>query len=55
MMYSLGMMAGPPILGLGLDLSSPRGLFDALAVLFMAFLGLAAALIGPFRFQPRPR
>jgi MFS family permease len=55
MMYSLGMMAGPPTLGLGLDLASPRGMFDALAVLFMAFLGLAAALMGPFRRQPRPR
>jgi MFS family permease len=55
MMYSLGMMAGPPILGFGMDLSSPRGLFDALAVLFMAFLGLAAALMWPIRGQPRPR
>ncbi len=55
MMYSLGMMAGPPMLGVGLDLAPPRGLFDALAVLFMAFLGLAAALMGPFRRQPRPR
>ena len=49
MMYSLGMMAGPPMLGVGLDLASPRGLFDALAVLFLAFLGLAAALVGPFQ------
>jgi MFS family permease len=55
MMYSLGMMAGPPILGVGMDLASPRGLFDALATLFLAFLGLAAALTGPFRPQPRPR
>ncbi len=55
MMYALGMMAGPPILGLGLDIAPPRGLFDALALLFMAFLGLAAALMGPFRRQPRPR
>jgi MFS family permease len=40
MMYSLGMIGGPPALGLGLELSSPRGLFDALAVMFLAYLAL---------------
>ncbi|WP_298427075.1 MFS transporter [Rhodoblastus sp.] len=49
MMYSLGMIGGPPALGLGLDLASPRGLFDALAVMFLAYLVLIAAIAGPFR------
>ena len=49
MMYALGMMIGPPTLGLGLDLASPRGLFDALAVLFLAYLGLVLAFSGPVR------
>jgi MFS family permease len=55
MMYSVGMIVGPPVLGVGLDLASPRGLFDALAVVFMVFLGFAAVLMGPFARQPRPR
>jgi MFS family permease len=42
MMYALGMMAGPPALGLGLDLAPPHGLFDALAAFFTAYLGLIA-------------
>jgi len=48
MMYALGMMSGPPALGVGLDLASPRGLFDALAVLFLAYLALIALSAGPF-------
>ncbi|MCI4679181.1 MFS transporter [Rhodoblastus acidophilus] len=55
MMYSLGMIVGPPALGVGLDLASPRGLFDALALMFMAYLALVVVLTGPFRLQPRPR
>jgi MFS family permease len=53
MMYSLGMIGGPPALGLGLDLASPRGLFDALAVMFLAFLALIVALAGPFSARGR--
>lgn len=48
MMYSAGMVVGPPILGFGLDLASPRGLFDALGILFLAYLFLIAAILGPF-------
>jgi MFS family permease len=48
MMYAFGMMAGPPALGLGLDLASPRGMFDALALFFALYLALIAALAGPF-------
>ena len=53
MMYSLGMMGGPPALGAGLELSSPRGLFDALAVLFLAYLALIVAMAGPLRQRRR--
>jgi MFS family permease len=53
MMYALGMIAGPPVLGFGLDLASPRGLFDALAALFAAYLALVAAVSGPLRLKPR--
>ncbi len=48
MMYALGMMAGPPALGLGLDLASPHGLFDALALFFAAYLLLVVIVNGPF-------
>ncbi len=47
MMYALGMILGPPLLGLGLDLA-PRGLFDALGVCFAAYLGLILFFHGPF-------
>ncbi len=53
MMYALGMMAGPPALGLGLDLASPHGLFDALALFFVAYLAMIAALAGPFPLMKR--
>jgi len=53
MMYALGMIAGPPVLGFGLDLASPRGLFDALAALFATYLALVAAVSGPLRLKPR--
>jgi len=53
MMYALGMIAGPPVLGFGLDLASPRGLFDALAALFATYLELVAAVSGPLRLKPR--
>ncbi|HUO54040.1 MAG TPA: MFS transporter [Rhodoblastus sp.] len=53
MMYSLGMMLGPPALGFGLDLASPRGLFDALATMFLIYLVMIAVLAGPFSAKGR--
>ncbi|MCW2285051.1 MFS family permease [Rhodoblastus acidophilus] len=47
MMYALGMILGPPLLGVGLDFA-PRGLFDALGVCFVAYLGLILFFHGPF-------
>ena len=44
MMYATGMMIGPPALGLGLDLASPRGLFDTLALFFALYLALILGL-----------
>jgi len=41
MLYSLGMLVGPPALGLGLDLWPPHGLFAALALFFVIYLGVA--------------
>jgi MFS family permease len=41
MLYSVGMLIGPPLLGSGLDLT-PSGLFLAIAGLLLAYLGLAA-------------
>ena len=40
LLYSTGMLAGPPLMGLGLDLA-PAGLFIALAILLAAYFGLA--------------
>jgi MFS family permease len=40
LLYSAGMLAGPPLMGIGLDLA-PAGFFIALAILLAAFLGLA--------------
>jgi len=45
MLYSVGMLAGPPILGIGLDLT-PQGLFFGIALLFALYLGIALARIG---------
>lgn len=47
-MYALGMMVGPPVVGFGLDLSAQHGLFDALALIFAAYLALVLAFAGPF-------
>jgi MFS family permease len=41
LLYSVGMLLGPPILGLGLDMA-PSGLFLAIALLLIAYLGLAS-------------
>ncbi len=47
MVYALGMILGPPALGLGLDFA-PHGLFDALALAFVAYLALLMFFHGPF-------
>jgi MFS family permease len=40
MFYSLGMLAGPPIAGFGLDLIPPNGFFLAIVILIFPYLGL---------------
>lgn len=55
MMYSLGMMIGPPTLGFGIDLASPRGMFDALAVLFLAYLAFVVTRGAPSGARRRSR
>lgn len=45
MLYSVGMLAGPPFLGVGLDLA-PSGLFLAIAAMLAAYLTIASWRIG---------
>jgi MFS family permease len=40
MLYSLGMLGGPPIAGFGMDLVPPNGFFFSIAALFALYLGL---------------
>jgi MFS family permease len=40
MLYSLGMLGGPPIAGLGMDLASPNGFFFSIAALLVLYLGV---------------
>ncbi len=40
MFYSLGMLAGPPVVGFGLDLVTPNGFFIGIAVLILPYLAL---------------
>ena len=40
MLYSLGMLVGPPIVGFGMDIISPNGLFFSIAGLLLVYLGL---------------
>jgi MFS family permease len=40
MLYSAGMLGGPPIAGLGMDLISPNGFFFSIAGLLALYLGL---------------
>jgi MFS family permease len=40
MLYSLGMLGGPPIVGFGMDLISPNGFFLSTAGLLALYLGL---------------
>ncbi|HEY1735470.1 MAG TPA: MFS transporter, partial [Methylovirgula sp.] len=48
LLYSVGMLLGPPVLGSGLDLAPP-GLFWAMALLLAAYLGLGAWRIAASR------
>lgn len=41
MLYALGMIAGPPFVGLGMDLNPPNGLFFSIAALLGLYLALA--------------
>ncbi len=40
MFYSLGMLAGPPVVGFGLDLVTPNGFFFGIALLIAPYLAL---------------
>jgi MFS family permease len=40
MLYSLGMLGGPPIAGFGMDLVPPNGFFFSIAALLALYLGL---------------
>jgi MFS family permease len=41
MLYALGMIFGPPVVGFGMDLISPNGLFFSIAALLVLYLSLA--------------
>jgi len=41
MLYATGMVAGPPIVGLGMDMYSPDGLFFSIAALLALYLSLS--------------
>ncbi len=40
MLYSLGMLLGPPLLGAAMDLWNPHGLFGGMAALFAAYIAV---------------
>ncbi|ACB96587.1 major facilitator superfamily MFS_1 [Beijerinckia indica subsp. indica ATCC 9039] len=42
MLYSLGMLAGPPLMGYGMDLLMPNGFFLTIGALFTLYLGFIA-------------
>ncbi len=42
MLYALGMLAGPPIVGFGMDLLAPDGFFISIAGLLGVYLGVVA-------------
>ena len=54
MLYSLGMLVGPPLLGLAMDSWNPHGLFAAMAVLFAAYVAMVAARLLRTRKTPQP-
>lgn len=43
MLYALGMLAGPPIVGLGMDLLAPEGFFVSIAALLALYLGVVGS------------
>lgn len=42
MLYSLGMLTGPPTMGLGMDIFGPNGFFFGIAALLALYLGVIA-------------
>jgi MFS family permease len=52
LMYSLGILAGPPILGFGLDIWNPNGLPLTIALLFAIYLFVVVFHV---KEKPRPR
>lgn len=50
MLYSVGMLAGPPLLGIGLDLAPP-GLFWSIAALLFGYFGIALWRLRQMRRQ----
>lgn len=49
MLYALGMLVGPPIVGLGMDLVSPNGFFLAIAFLLAPYVFCCSSSRGPSR------
>jgi MFS family permease len=47
MLYSLGMLGGPPIAGFGMDLVPPNGFFLSIAALLALYLGLVCGRKSP--------
>ena len=59
MLYSIGMLAGPPVMGLGMDAFGPRGFFFTIVALIALYLGVVAtrkgaALTPPVEAARRP-
>ncbi|ACK52725.1 major facilitator superfamily MFS_1 [Methylocella silvestris BL2] len=54
MLYSGGMLGGPPIMGAGMDALGPHGFFLAIAALLAIYL-LIARLAGPREGSAKPR
>ncbi len=46
MLYSIGMLAGPPVMGLGMDAFGPRGFFFTIVALIALYLAVVAARNG---------
>lgn len=40
MLYSIGMLAGPPVIGIGMDAFGPRGFFFTIAALVALYVGI---------------
>jgi hypothetical protein len=54
MLYALGMIAGPPIVGFGMDLISPNGMFFSMAALLGLYLLLAWRMSAGTAAQQHP-